>query len=143
MHVPKFLHQKMQHQKLSKNHSKTNFPLVFCFFGPPPLAPNRPLPRAIFDGICDVLCTSSTPQKRAVFCLGGGPPLRFGRLQKPKMVQKDAQKRCKYQCFCFLWLVAMESVIFEFVGIYGVSCMCFHKTKIQHFGHVVLPKCRK
>ena len=22
----------------------------------------------------------------------------------------------------------MESVIFEFVGIYGVSCMCFHKT---------------
>ena len=51
------------------------------------------------------------------------------------MVQKErffgkiiAQKRCKYQCFCFLLLVAMESVIFEFVGIYGVSCMCFHKT---------------
>ena len=22
----------------------------------------------------------------------------------------------------------MENVIFEFVGIYGVSCMCFHKT---------------
>ena len=30
--------------------------------------------------------------------------------------------------FCFMWLVAMENVIFEFVGIYGVSCMCFHKT---------------
>ena len=40
---------------------------MFWFFGLPPLAPNRPLPRAIFDGICDVLCTSSTPQKRAVF----------------------------------------------------------------------------
>ena len=39
-----------------------------------------------------------------------------------------AQKRRKYQCFCFLLLVAMESVIFEVVGIYGVSCMCFHKT---------------
>ena len=34
----------------------------------------------------------------------------------------------KYQRFCFLCLVAMESVTFEFVGIYGVSCMCFHKT---------------
>ena len=67
--------------------------------------------------------------------MGGTPPLCFGRLQKPKIVQKEpffgkiiAQKSCKYQCFCFLWLVAMESVIFEFVGIYGVSCMCFHKT---------------
>ena len=72
------------------------------------------------------------------------------------MVQKErffgkiiAQKRCKYQCFCFLWLVAMESVIFEFVGIYGVSnTSAFEKVlqkhcKIQHFGHVVLPKCRK
>ena len=35
------------------------------------------------------------------------------------MVQKEhffgkiiAQKRCKYHCFCFLWLVAMESVVF-------------------------------
>ena len=37
-----------------------------------------------------------------------------------------AQKRCKHQCFCFSGLVAMESVIFEFVGIYGVLCM--HKT---------------
>ena len=46
----------------------------------------------------------------------------------------------------------METVIFEFAGIYGVSCMCFTKhckyqcffgkvvqkhCKIQHFGHVV------
>ena len=51
-------------------------------FGLPPLAPNRPLPRAIFDGICDVLCTSSTPQKRAGFLprgAGGGsaPPARL------------------------------------------------------------------
>ena len=41
-------------------------------FGLPPLAPNRPLPRPIFDGICDVLCTSSTPQKRAGFLPRGG-----------------------------------------------------------------------
>ena len=49
-------------------------------FGLPPLAPNRPLPRAIFDGICDVLCTSSTPQKRAGFLPRGGgsaPPARL------------------------------------------------------------------
>ena len=59
----------------------------------------------------------------------------FGRLQKPKMVQKEevfgkivSQKRCKYQCFCFLRLVAMEDAIFEFVAIYGVLCMCFLKT---------------
>ena len=39
-----------------------------------------------------------------------------------------AQKRCKYRCFCFLWLVAMEDAIFEFVAIYGVLCMCFLKT---------------
>ena len=45
---------------------------MFWFFGLPPLAPNRPLPSAIFDGICDVLCTSSTPQKRAVFVPRGG-----------------------------------------------------------------------
>ena len=57
------------YQKITK---KTNFPLVFCFFGLPPLAPNRPLPRAIFDGICDVLCASSTPQKRAAFLPRGG-----------------------------------------------------------------------
>ena len=80
------------------------------------------------------------------------------------MVQKErffgkiiAQKRCEYQCFCFLGLVGMESVIFEFVGIYGfvhvlsqntVNTSVFGKAfqkhrKIQHFGHVVLPKCRK
>ena len=53
-------------------HEKTNFLLVFCFFGLPALAPNRPLPRAIFDGICDVLCTSSTLQKRAAFLPRGG-----------------------------------------------------------------------
>ena len=59
----------------------------------------------------------------------------FGRLQKPKMVQKEqvlgrivSQKRCKYQCFCFLRLVAMEDAIFEFVAIYGVLSMCFLKT---------------
>ena len=48
-----------------------------------------------------------------------------------------------------------KNAIFEFVGIYGVSCMfsqsivntsVFEKVfqkhcKIQHFGHVVLPKC--
>ena len=34
----------------------------------------------------------------------------------------------------------MENVIFEFVGIYGVSCMCFHKTvKIPVF----LRRCSK
>ena len=60
-----FYTKKMQHQK-------TNFLLVFSFFGLPPLAPNRPFLRAIFDGICDVLCTSSTLQKRAVFLPPGG-----------------------------------------------------------------------
>ena len=67
--------------------------------------------------------------------IGGGgapPPLCFGRLQKPKKVQKFwkiiAQKRCKYQCFCFLRLVAMENVIFEFVGIYGVHACVFTNT---------------
>ena len=45
------------YQKITK---KNNFLLVFSFFGLPPLAPNGPFPRAIFDGICDVLCTSST-----------------------------------------------------------------------------------
>ena len=46
---------------------------MFSFLLLPRLAPNKPLPRAIFDGICDVLCTSSTLQKRAVFWpLGAG-----------------------------------------------------------------------
>ena len=27
VHVPEFLQKKMQHQKLSKNHQKTSFPL--------------------------------------------------------------------------------------------------------------------
>ena len=49
-------------------------------FGLPPLAPNRPLPRAIFDGICDVLCTSSTPQKRAGFLPRGGGSAAPARL---------------------------------------------------------------
>ena len=35
-----------------------------------------------------------------------------------------AQKRCKYHCFCLFWLVAMENVVFEVVGFYGVL-MCF------------------
>ena len=65
-------YQKKQHQKLSKNHEKINFLLVVSVFGLPPLAPNRPLPRAIFDGICDVLCTSRAPQKRAGFLPRGG-----------------------------------------------------------------------
>ena len=65
----------------------------------------------------------------------GGGGFVFGKLQKPKVVQKEhfiekliAQKRCKYRCFCFLWLVAMEDAIFEFVAIYGVLCMCLLKT---------------
>ena len=45
---------------------------MFCFFGLPPLAPNGPFPRAIFHGICDGLCTSSSLQKRAVFLPPGG-----------------------------------------------------------------------
>ena len=68
LHVPKFLHKKMQLQQLAKNR---HFLLVFSCFWVPPLAPNELLPRAIFDGICDVLCTSSSLQKRAVFCLRG------------------------------------------------------------------------
>ena len=71
-----------------------------------------------------------------VYRLKGVPPLLgFGRLQKPQIVQKRrgfwkilAQKRCKYQCFSFLRLAAMEDAIFEFVAIYGVLCMCFLKT---------------
>ena len=66
----------------------------------------------------------------------GRPPSLFWEASEAKNGPKRtffgkiiAQKRCKYQCFCFLRLVAMESVIFEFVGIYGVSCMCFHKTR--------------
>ena len=68
---------------------------------------------------------------------GGTNLLCFGRLQKPKIVQKEdffekiiAQKRCKYQCFCFLRLVAMEDAIFEFVAIYGVLCM-FSKNTVN------------
>ena len=49
---------------------------MFSFFGLPPLAPNRPLPRAIFDGICVVFCTSSTLQKRAAFLTRGGSAAR-------------------------------------------------------------------
>ena len=67
---------------------------------------------------------------------GAGVPslLGFGRLQKPKIVkkkrflEKSLRRRCKYQCFCFLRLVAMEDAIFEFVAIYGLLCMCFLKT---------------
>ena len=67
---------------------------------------------------------------------GGTPPSLFWEASEAKNGPKRAfffekiiaQERCKYHCFCFLWPVVMESVIFEFVGIYGVSCMCFHKT---------------
>ena len=64
--------QKNATSKIIKKSLKTNCLLVFSFFGLPPLAPNRPLPRAIFDCICDVLCTSSTLQKRAAFLPRGG-----------------------------------------------------------------------
>ena len=63
-----FFTQKNATSKKTNNHIL----LVFSFLGLPPLAPNRPLPRAIFDSICDVLCTSSTLQKRAVFLPRGG-----------------------------------------------------------------------
>ena len=69
-----------QKKATSKNHLKINFLLGGSVFGLPPLAPNRPLPRAIFDGICDVLCTSSTPQKRAGLLprgWGSAPPARL------------------------------------------------------------------
>ena len=70
LHAPKFLHKKCN----SKNYQKITKKQTSCwrlaFWGP--LAPHGPFPRAIFDGICDVLCTSSTLQKRAVFfCLRG------------------------------------------------------------------------
>ena len=78
--MPKFLPKKSNIKKYQKITKKINFLLVVSVFGLPPLAPNRPLPRAIFDGICDVLCTSSTPQKRAGFLPRGGgsaPPARL------------------------------------------------------------------
>ena len=56
-------------QKITK---KQISPWCSAFLGSRPLPQTGPLPRAIFDGICDVLCTSSTPQKRAAFLPRGG-----------------------------------------------------------------------
>ena len=70
-----------------KNHKKSqkiHLQVVFSCFWVPPLAPNKFLPRAIFDGICDVLCTSSTLQKRAVFL----PPGAGRRHMAPPPVAK-------------------------------------------------------
>ena len=78
--MPKFLPKKSNIKKYQKITKKINFLLVVSVFGLPPLAPNRPLPRAIFDGICDVLCTSSTPQKRAGFLPRGGGSAAPARL---------------------------------------------------------------
>ena len=54
------------------------------------------------------------------------------------MVQKEevfgkivSQKRCKYQCFCFLRLVAMEDAIFEFVAIYRCFMHVFSKNTVN------------
>ena len=59
--------------------------------------------------------------------LGG---FRSQKLSKKKRFLEKilAKKRCKYQCFCSLRLVAMQDAIFEFVAIYGVLCMRFLKT---------------
>ena len=97
--------------------------------------------------------------------MGGYPPSLLWEASEGKNCPKRAffpkiiaQKRCKYQCFCFFLLVAMGDASFEFVAFYGVLCMCFLKTlviysvfrevvqkhcKIQRFGPVVLPKRRK
>ena len=82
LHAPKILHKKSNIKNYQKITKKTNFLLVFSFLGLPPLAPNGSFPRASFDGICDVLCTSSTLhtlQKRAVFLPPGGGRRRFAR----------------------------------------------------------------
>ena len=54
--------------------------------------------------------------------MGGYPPSLFWEASEAKNCPKIAffekiiaQKRCKYRCFCFLWLVAMEDAIFESV----------------------------
>ena len=57
---------------------------------------------------------------------GGGIP--------PSLLKIISQKRCKYQCFCFLRLVAMEGVIFEFVGFMHVFYACV--TVLRCFMHV-------
>ena len=68
--------------------------------------------------------------------MGGYPPLfvlggfrRQNWSKKNVFLEKSLRRNAgNISVFAFLLLVAMESVMFEFVGIYGVSCMCFHKT---------------
>ena len=58
------------YQEIAKQKQKTLWCLIFFWILP--LARNRAFPRAIFDGNCDVSCTLSTLQKRAVFLPPGG-----------------------------------------------------------------------
>ena len=59
----------------------TEVKVVFSFLAIPPLA----LPRAIFDGICEVLCTSSTLRKWAVcyMAIAPGPGPTEAKIQTP------------------------------------------------------------
>ena len=64
-----------------KNYQKITKKPISCwclaFLGSRPLPQTDPSQGQFFDGICDVLCTSSTPQKRAGFLpRGGGRRLR-------------------------------------------------------------------
>ena len=65
--------------------------------------------------------------------MGGYPSLvvlggfRSQKWSKKNLLLEKSLRRNAVNISVFA-LVAMESVIFEFVGIYGVSCMCFHKT---------------
>ena len=114
-------------------------------FGLPPLAPNRPLPRAIFDGICDVLCTSSTPQKRAGFLPRGGgsaPPARLP-IAKAKatphamrsnmpgircLVHRRIEGRPAFFCIFFAFFLHFFCIFLHFFCIFfafGMFLACF------------------
>ena len=65
-----FSPQKKATSKIIKKSLKiTNFLAVFSFFGLPPLAPNRPLPRAVFAMF---YAHRALFNKEPFFCLGGG-----------------------------------------------------------------------
>ena len=56
-------------------------------------------------------------------------------VQKEHVLEKSLRRKAvNISAFAFLGLVAMESVVFEFVGIYGVSCITnvFEKAVKKH-----------
>ena len=67
---------------------------------------------------------------------GGVPPLFvLGGFRRQKWSKKHVflekslrRNAVNSSVFAVCGLLPWANVIFEFVGIYGVSCMCFHKT---------------